>query len=80
MVWEWQVDRLGLFKFEEHITKKEARAAAWALAIDLSDPALHHFRLVRLVDNFSVVLALNKGRAASFGLLMPKNSRVVYSV
>ena len=35
--WGWKVERFGLFKYEEHITAKEARVAVWSVAFDLAN-------------------------------------------
>jgi len=67
--WSWKVDRFGMFRFKEHITAKEARAAVNDLEYSLRDPNKHHKRLLRLVDNFGVSLAFTKMRASFLGLL-----------
>jgi len=67
--WNWEVDRFGMFKYDEHITMKEARTAVWDLEHSLRDPSKHGKHVLRLVDNFGVALALTKMRARSFGLL-----------
>ena len=65
----WEVERLGRFKYDEHITAKDARVAIWSLSFDLADNNNHSKRLGRLVDNFAVALALNKGRTHTHCLL-----------
>ena len=67
--WGWKVDRLGVFKYDEHITAKEARVAVWSVAFDMEKVENHHCRMLRLVDNFAVSLSMSKGRAHSHGML-----------
>ena len=66
---DWRVSKLGLFKYDEHITSKEGRVMIWSLEQSLRRPEAHGLRHLSLVDNFAVSLAFSKGRAQSFCML-----------
>lgn len=55
----WRVVRMGVFRFDESITVKEARVAVWALEHELRSANAHGRRSLRLVDNFGAVLSLS---------------------
>jgi hypothetical protein len=78
--WGWRVDRLGSFKFEKHITGKEARVAVWGVAFHMLDCSNHQFRILRLVDNFSVALSFSKGRASNHGMLQQTRRLAALSI
>eukprot|EP00973_Karenia_brevis_P039224 5416813-Karenia_brevis.AAC.1 len=39
--YSWKVPRYGRFRYDEHITAKEARAAVWDLEYQMRDPTKH---------------------------------------
>lgn len=65
----WRVVRMGMSRFDESNTVKEARVAVWALEHELRGARAHGRRSLRLVDNFGAVLSLSRGRSHNLALL-----------
>ena len=53
----------------DHITALEGRSALWAVRNTLKHRSAHGVRHVRIVDNFGLALAFEKGRATAYDML-----------
>ena len=67
----WVVVQSRRWEFQENILATEARALVWAIRRLCRSTKFHNVRLLFLVDNLPLVLAMTKGRAASQLLTTP---------